>query len=98
MVLMAPIYNEAVHCLSKRCPNNTAEAGCCYEDCRLPWHVGAPTVHEDIYGNRTRNHSINVHVVFDTNYAVLDPVPKWPVSTHDVHILSESGFSALFEQ
>lgn len=63
-------------------------------------HVGivAPTEHEREYVNRRRFHSINVQVVFDATYRILDIVAKWPGSVHDARILSESGLMALFER
>lgn len=57
----------------------------------------APTVNEETYVNRKGIHSINVQVVFDANYKILDLVPKWPGSTHDARVLSQSGLTGLFE-
>ncbi len=58
------------------------------ENCRLPGVVGAidgthvciisPAVNEEAYINRKGLHSINVHVVFNAAYKILDLVPKWP--------------------
>lgn len=56
----------------------------------------APSVNENVYVNRKRYHSIQV--VFDADYNILDVVPKWPGSTHDARILSESGLKQLFER
>ncbi len=58
----------------------------------------SPTVNEEAYVNRKGFHSINVQVVFDAAYKILDLVPKWPGSTHDSRVLSESGLTGLFEQ
>ncbi len=58
----------------------------------------APSVNENIYVNRKRYHSINTQVVFDAEYNILDVVPKWPGSTHDVRILNQSGLKQLFER
>ncbi|XP_042617312.1 putative nuclease HARBI1 [Cyprinus carpio] len=58
----------------------------------------APTVNEETYINRKGFHSINVQVVFDANYKILDLVPKWPGSTYDARVLSQSGLNGLFEQ
>ncbi len=61
-------------------------------------HIISPTVNEEAYVNRKGFHSINVQVVFDAAYKILDLVPKWPGSTHDSRVLSESGLTGLFEQ
>ncbi len=58
----------------------------------------SPTVNEEAYVNRKGFQSINVQVVFDAAYKILDLVPKWPGSTHDSRVLSESGLTGLFEQ
>ncbi len=55
----------------------------------------SPTVNEEAYVDRKGLHSINVHVVFDAAYKILDLVPKWPGSTHDSLVLSESGLTWL---
>ncbi|XP_062849608.1 putative nuclease HARBI1 [Trichomycterus rosablanca] len=57
----------------------------------------APSINEDVYVNRKRYHSINTQVVFDAEYNILDVVPKWPGSTHDARIFTESGLNKLFE-
>ncbi len=54
-------------------------------------NITAPSVNENVYVNRKRYHSINTQVVFDADYNILDVVPKWPGSTHDVRIFNESG-------
>uniref|UniRef100_A0A671PWI3 DDE Tnp4 domain-containing protein n=1 Tax=Sinocyclocheilus anshuiensis TaxID=1608454 RepID=A0A671PWI3_9TELE len=61
-------------------------------------HIISPTVNEEAYVNRKGFHSINVQVVFDAAYKILDLVPKWPGLTHDSRVLSESGLTGLFEQ
>ncbi len=38
----------------------------------------SPAVNEEAYINRKGLHSINVHVVFNAAYKILDLVPKWP--------------------
>lgn len=57
----------------------------------------APSVDENEFINRHHYHSINVQVVFDASYKILDIVAKWPGSTHDSRILRESGLHVLFE-
>ncbi|XP_057200033.1 putative nuclease HARBI1 [Triplophysa rosa] len=61
-------------------------------------HIIAPTVNEETYANLKGFHSINVQVVIDANYKILDLVAKWPGSTHDARVLSQSGLTGLFEQ
>ncbi|XP_045129081.1 putative nuclease HARBI1 [Portunus trituberculatus] len=58
--------------------------------------IVAPKDDEYAYVNRKRYHSINVQVVFDTTYKILD-IAKWPGSVHDARILDESGLKILFE-
>ena len=71
-----------------------------YEIARFPDVIGAidgthiritaPSEFEADYVNRKRYHSINVQVVFDATYKVIDIVSRWPGSVHDARILSES--------
>ncbi|XP_026099783.1 putative nuclease HARBI1 [Carassius auratus] len=60
--------------------------------------IASSTVNEGTYINRKGIHSINVQVVFDPNYKILDLVPKWPGSTHDARVLSQSGLTGLFKE
>ncbi|XP_061184381.1 putative nuclease HARBI1 [Saccostrea echinata] len=57
----------------------------------------APRNNENEFVNRHHYHSLNVQVVFDTQYKLIDIVAKWPASTHDARILNESGLRVLFE-
>ena len=41
---------------------------------------------------------MNMQVVFDANFNILDVVAKWPGATHDSRILTESGLRQLFER
>ena len=59
--------------------------------------IVAPKEQEDVFVNRKGYHSINVQVVFDANYRILDILTKWPGSVHDARILNGSGVTALFE-
>lgn len=78
------------------------------DDYRFPGVVGTidgthirimtPSVNEHLYVNRKRYHSINVQIVFDANYRILDVLARWPGSVHDARILDESGLKALFER
>ena len=57
-----------------------------------------PSQGEDVFVSRTKFHSINTQIVFDTRYNILDIVMKWPGSTHDSWSLIESGLTQLFQQ
>lgn len=56
-----------------------------------------PKEFEAEYVNRKRYHSINVQVVFDAQYHIIDLEARWPGSTHDSRILNESGLKLIFE-
>lgn len=58
----------------------------------------APTEYEKAYVNRKGKHSINVQVVFDAQYKIIDIVARWPGSVHDARILSESNMFKGFER
>ncbi|XP_045127566.1 putative nuclease HARBI1 [Portunus trituberculatus] len=60
--------------------------------------IVAPKDDEYTYVNRKRYHNINVQVVFDATFMILDIVAKWPGSVHDARILDESGLKMLFDQ
>jgi len=60
--------------------------------------ITAPKEHEAEYINRKRFHSINVQVVFDATYRILDIVAKWPGSVNDARVFNESGLKQLFER
>lgn len=49
--------------------------------------IVAPEQDEALYVNRKRYHSINVQVVCDARYRLIDVVARWPGSTHDSRIL-----------
>lgn len=55
----------------------------------------APSEDEAVFVNRMRFHSINVQLVFNADYKILDIVAKRPGSTHDARTLSESGLRQL---
>lgn len=58
----------------------------------------APKEYEAEYINRKNFHSLNVQLVFDDKYKIIDLVAQWPGSTHDARILHESGLKQLFER
>lgn len=60
--------------------------------------IVAPKDFEDAYINRKNYHSINIQVVFDADYKVLDVVAHWPGSVHDSRIWNESGLKEDFER
>ena len=49
--------------------------------------IAAPKENAAEYVNRKQQHSINVQVVFDNSYKILDIVARWPGSVHDARIL-----------
>ncbi|KAK3886785.1 hypothetical protein Pcinc_009105 [Petrolisthes cinctipes] len=57
----------------------------------------APRRFEAEYVNRKNYHSVNVQIVFDAAYNILNVVAKWPGSTHDARIWQESCLRMLFE-
>ena len=59
--------------------------------------IMAPKEQEEVFVNWKGHHSINVQVVFDAKYRILDILAKWPGSVHDARILHGSGVAALFE-
>lgn len=52
---------------------------------------------EYIYVNRKNKHSINVQLICDANYKIINVVSRWPGSTHDSRILQSSRIGQLFE-
>lgn len=78
-----------------------------YAVARFPGVVGAidgthiriirPSTHEPEFVNRKNFHSINVQIVVDASYRILDLVARWPGSAHDARILRESGLTRIFE-
>ena len=60
--------------------------------------IVAPKEQEEVYVNRKGFHSINVQIVFDASYRILEILAKWPGSVHDARILNSSGLSRLFEE
>ena len=51
----------------------------------------APREYEQEYVNRKNYHSINIQLVFDAQYRILDVVAQWPGSVHDSRIWNECG-------
>ncbi|XP_040074066.1 putative nuclease HARBI1 [Ixodes scapularis] len=55
---------------------------------RIP--ITGACVHEEVYVNRHLYHSINVQVVVDASCRIRNVVARWPGSTHDSRIFTES--------
>ncbi|XP_041347268.1 putative nuclease HARBI1 [Gigantopelta aegis] len=60
--------------------------------------IQAPHKDEPEFVNRKHFHSLNVQVIFDAEYKLMDVVAKWPGSTHDARILHESGIKQMFDR
>lgn len=60
--------------------------------------IKAPKQDEHLYVNRKNFHSINVQLVCDANYMIMDVVAKWPGSSHDSFILENSSLYTLFQE
>lgn len=52
---------------------------------------------EHVYVNRKGQKSINVQLVCDANYRILNVVARWPGSTHDSRILQNSLLGMQYE-
>ncbi|KAK4317414.1 hypothetical protein Pmani_011498 [Petrolisthes manimaculis] len=59
--------------------------------------IAKPTEFEIEYVNRKMFHGINVQVVFDAKYNIINLEAKWPGSVHDSRIVNESGLKTMFE-
>lgn len=57
-----------------------------------------PKENEVDYVNRKNFHSLNIQLVFDANYKIINLVSKWPGSVDDASILNDSGLKRLFEE
>ena len=53
---------------------------------------------EYAYVNRKGVHSINVQLICDTKYKIMNVVARWPGSTHDSRIIQNSGVGEMFER
>ncbi|XP_064091280.1 putative nuclease HARBI1 [Macrobrachium nipponense] len=60
--------------------------------------IVAPKEFEAEYVNRKNFHSINVQLVFDAKYKIINIFANWPGSTHDARILQQSGLKTLFDR
>ncbi|CAN7938270.1 unnamed protein product, partial [Ixodes hexagonus] len=56
--------------------------------------IQGPWLHEEVYVNRHLYHSINVQVVVDASCRIRNVVARWPGSTHDSRIFTESTLSS----
>lgn len=52
----------------------------------------------EIFRNRKGYFSVNVHVVGDADFSIRDIVARWPGSTHDSTIFSNSRIKHKFDQ
>ncbi|KAM7315742.1 putative nuclease HARBI1 [Ixodes scapularis] len=59
--------------------------------------IQGPRVHEEVYVNRHLYHSINVQVVVDASCRIRNVVARWPGSTHDSRIFTESTLSVKLD-
>ncbi|KAJ8046569.1 Protein ALP1-like [Holothuria leucospilota] len=59
--------------------------------------IKSPSENVHLYIKSKNFHSINVQLVCDKNYFVMDVVLKWPGSTHESFILRNSSLTQIFE-
>ncbi|XP_052763555.1 putative nuclease HARBI1 [Mya arenaria] len=59
--------------------------------------IRAPTHNEADFVNRKGFHSVNVQMVCDARFIIMDVVAKWPGSVHDSRIFRESRLCAQLE-
>jgi hypothetical protein len=52
---------------------------------------------EYAYVNRKGKHSLNVQLICDVNFKIMNVVARWPGSTHDSRILENSAIGDMFE-
>lgn len=60
--------------------------------------IVAPREYEAEYINRKNYHSLNIQLVFNAQYRIMDVVAKWPGSVHDSRIWNECGLKENFER
>ena len=60
--------------------------------------ISTPSEHEWEFVNRKGFHSINVQIMCDSDFKIVNCVARWPGSTHDSRMLRESLIYALFEE
>ncbi|XP_053391145.1 uncharacterized protein LOC128553974 [Mercenaria mercenaria] len=60
--------------------------------------IQGPTEHEEDYVNRKGFHSINVQMICDARFMILDDVAKWPGSVHDSRIFRDSEVGGRLER
>ncbi|XP_053407668.1 putative nuclease HARBI1 isoform X1 [Mercenaria mercenaria] len=60
--------------------------------------IQGPTEHEEDYVNRKGFHSINVQMICDARFMILDVVAKWPGSVHDSRIFRDSEVGGRLER
>lgn len=64
----------------------------------VPPKTNDPVYPEHMYINRKRYHSINIQLVCDSKLRILSVNSRYPGSTHDNHILSNSNIKVAMER
>ncbi|XP_068160205.1 putative nuclease HARBI1 [Antennarius striatus] len=68
----------------------------CMDGTHIP--IKAPSQDDGAYVNRKSVHSINVQIICDAEYRIINVVAKWPGSVHDSRIYRESDLSGRMQR